>query len=43
MIAAGDDAYRVMAISGHSSTRKLERYTHAREQRKIGALDAFAP
>ena len=28
-----------MAISGHSSTRMLERYTHPTEERKIGALD----
>jgi hypothetical protein len=32
-----------MAISGHSSTRMLARYTHPTEQRKIGALDAFSP
>ena len=43
MIAAGYDDYTVMAISGHSSTRMLARYTHPTEQRKIGALDAFAP
>jgi hypothetical protein len=28
MMAAGFDDYTVMAISGHSSTRMLERYTH---------------
>ena len=28
MIAAGFDDYTVMAISGHSSTRMLARYTH---------------
>ena len=39
MIAAGFDDYTVMAISGHSSTRMLERYTHPTEARKIGALD----
>jgi hypothetical protein len=43
MIAAGYDDYRVMAVSGHSSTRMLARYTHPTEQRKIGALDAFSP
>ncbi len=43
MIAAGYDDYTVMAISGHSSTRMLARYTHPTEQRKIGALDAFSP
>jgi len=39
MIAGGYDDYTVMAISGHSSTRMLERYTHPTEERKIGALD----
>ena len=39
MIASGYDDYTVMAISGHSSTRMLERYTHPTEERKIGALD----
>jgi hypothetical protein len=29
----------VKAISGHSSTRMLERYTHPTEEWKIGALD----
>ena len=43
MIAAGYDDDTVMAISGHSSTRMLARHTHQTEQRKIGALDAFAP
>jgi hypothetical protein len=43
MIAAGYDDYTVMSISGHSSTRMLARYPHPTEQRKIGALDAFAP
>ena len=39
MIAAGYDDHTVMAISGHSSTRMFERYTHPREERKMGALD----
>jgi len=39
MIEQGFDDHTVMAISGHSSTRMLERYTHPREERKIGALD----
>ena len=39
MIATGFDDYTVMAISGHSSTRMLERYTHPTEERKIRALD----
>ena len=39
MIATGYDDYTVMEISGHSSTRMLARYTHPREERKIGALD----
>jgi integrase len=38
MIANDYDDYTVMAISGHSSTRMLERYTHPTEKRKIGAL-----
>ncbi len=41
-IAGGFDDYTVIAISGHSSTRMLERYTHPTGQRKIGALDSFA-
>jgi len=40
MIAAGLDVYTVMAISGHSSTRMLARYTHPTEERKLDALDA---
>ena len=39
MIAGGYDDYTVMAISGHSSTRMLARYTHPTDERKIGALD----
>jgi integrase len=39
MIAAGYDDYTVMAISGHSSTRMLARYTHPTEDRKLGALN----
>ena len=38
MIAAGNDDYTVMEISGHSSTRMLARYTHPTEERKVGAL-----
>lgn len=41
MIAAGFDDYTVMAISGHSSTRMLARYTHPTEDRKLGALNLF--
>ena len=41
MIAEGYDDYTVMAISGHSSTRMLARYTHPTEERKIGALETF--
>ncbi len=37
MIAHGFDDDTVMAISGHSSTRMLGRYTHPTEERKIGA------
>jgi integrase len=39
MIASGFDDHTVKAISGHSSTRMLERYTHPTEERKIGALN----
>ena len=39
MIASGIDDYTVMAISGHSSTRMLARYTHPTEDRKLGALN----
>jgi hypothetical protein len=39
MIASGYDDYIVMAISGHSSTRMLARYSHPTEERKIDALD----
>ena len=28
-----------MSMSGHSSTRMLERYTHPTEERKMGALN----
>ena len=38
MIAAGFDDHTVKEISGHSSTRMLERYTHPTEARKTGAL-----
>jgi integrase len=41
MVTAGIDDYTVMAVSGHSSTRMLERYTHPTEARKIDALDSF--
>ena len=43
MIEQGYDDYTVMAISGHSSTRMLARYTHPTEQRKLAALETFAP
>ena len=39
MVDGGYDDYTVMSISGHSSTRMLERYTHPTELRKLGALD----
>jgi Phage integrase family len=41
MVAAGIDDYTVMAVSGHSSTRMLERYAHPTEARKIDALGTF--
>ena len=41
MIAKGHNDHVVMAISGHSSTRMLERYTHPTEDRKLDAVDTF--
>ena len=41
MIEHGLDDHRVMSISGHSSTRMLERYTHPTLERRIAALDTF--
>jgi hypothetical protein len=38
MIEHGLDDYTVMSISGHSSTRMLERYTHPTLERRIAAL-----
>jgi integrase len=42
MIDRGYDDDTVMAISGHSSTRMLARYTHPSEERKTEALGSFA-
>jgi integrase len=42
MVAAGIDDYTVMEISGHSSTRMLERHTHPTEARKIDALGTLS-
>ena len=41
MIAGGFDDYTVMAVSGHSCTRMLARYTHPTEERKADALGSF--
>jgi hypothetical protein len=41
MIEHGLDDYTVMSISGHSSTRMLERYTHPTLERRIAALETF--
>jgi len=41
MVEGGYNDYTVMAISGHSSTRMLERYTHPTEQAKTDALASF--
>ena len=38
MVAKGYDDYTVMAVSGHSSTRMLARYTHPTEERKADAI-----
>ena len=40
MIAHGSSDHTVKAISGHSSTRMLERYTHPTEALKVQALDS---
>ena len=42
MIEHGLDDYTVMSISGHSSTRMLERYTHPTLERRIAALGTFS-
>ena len=42
MIEKGHNDHVVMAISGHSSTRMLERYTHPTEGRKLEAVDTFS-
>jgi len=39
MIAEGHNDHTVMAISGHSTTRMLERYTHPTPVHKIGVLE----
>ena len=41
VIAEGHNNHAVMAISDHSSTRMLERYTHPAPEHKIGALESF--
>jgi hypothetical protein len=38
-IKQGLDDFQVMSISGHSSTRLLERYTHPTLERRIAALE----
>ena len=43
MIAAGHSAHTVMAISGHSTTRMLERYTHPTQTLKVDALETGLP
>jgi len=40
MVAAGADVFTVMAISGHSSVRMLERYTHPATPAKLEALES---
>ena len=42
MIAAGHSDHTVMAISGHSSTRMLERHVHPTQELKISALETGA-
>jgi integrase len=40
MIAAGHSDHTVMAISGHSTTRMLERYTHPTQALQVSALSS---
>ena len=42
MIGAGHSDHSVMALSGHSSTRMLERYVHPSQALKIAALETGA-
>ena len=42
MVAAGASDHTVKAISGHSTTRMLERYTHPTDALKVAALETFA-
>jgi len=42
MIADGHSDHTVKAISGHSTTRMLERYTHPTEALKVDALETGA-
>ena len=42
MIAAGHSDHTVMAISGHSTTRMLERYVHPTQDLKVSALETAA-
>ena len=41
MIERGLDDHTVMSVSGHSSTRMLERYRHPTFERKRAALETF--
>jgi integrase len=42
MIAAGHSDHTVMAISGHSTTKMLEHYTHPTQDLKVSALESGA-
>jgi integrase len=42
MIAGGHSDHTVMAISGHSTTRMLQRYTHPTQTLKLSALETGA-
>jgi Phage integrase family len=42
MIAAGHSDHTVAAISGHSTTRMLERYVHPTESLRVSALETAA-
>lgn len=42
MVAAGHDDFTVMSISGHRSTRMLQRYTHPQRAHRTAALESVA-
>jgi integrase len=43
MVAAGHDPFTVMELSGHRSTRMLQRYTHPQRAHRVAALASLSP